>query len=351
MSDIFDSFIRGKVSSATDEPKCFYGIPYVGATDKNNGVLDFLEPNVKKVQLGNCITFIRDGQGSVGSSVYRTTPFIATVNTSSGYAKWLNECNGIFVSTASNQVRTKYSFGYKRKEERLISERIMLPMTNSGEPDYDYMTEFIWQKRKALLTKYRACIEKRISELGELVQISDLKGKEWKPIAIKSIFERLIPGKGKGLNHLTKVNDLGINYIGATNRNNGVLCYVKDDDIAKHMILQGNCIGFIKNGDGSAGYAIYKAESFISTSDIIYGYASWLNKFTGLFFVAAQDMIEQKYSHGYKRNKQHLEADKVMLPINNDGAPDFDYMEQYVKNLMLKKYQQYLAFLETREKY
>ncbi|WP_368103219.1 hypothetical protein [Bifidobacterium pseudocatenulatum] len=40
------------------------------------------------------------------------------------------------------------------------------------------------------------------------------------------------------------------------------------------MILEGNCIGFIKNGDGSAGFAIYKAEQFISTSDVLYdGYA------------------------------------------------------------------------------
>ena len=132
LGGLFDSLIRGRVSSVAEEPKCYYGVPYVGATDKNNGVLDFLEPNSEKIQQGNCITFIRDGQGSVGSSIYRATPFIATVNTTSGYAAWLNEYNGIFVSTASNQVRSKYSFGYKRKEERLIAEKVMLPTTNKG---------------------------------------------------------------------------------------------------------------------------------------------------------------------------------------------------------------------------
>lgn len=118
---------------------------------------------------------------------------------------------------------------------------------------------------------------------------------------------------------------------------------------SRPMILEGNCICFIKNGNGSAGFAIYKAEQFISTSDVLYGYADWFNKFTGLFFVVAQDMIEHKYSHGCKRNKEHLAGDKVMLPVTDSGEPDYRYMEQYAKNMMLRKYQQYLAFLNRSD--
>ena len=39
---------------------------------------------------------------------------------------------------------------------------------------------------------------------------------------------------------------------------------------------------------------------------------------------------------------------QIMLPVDNDGKPDYAYMEQYVKNMMLKKYEQYLAFLQQR---
>ena len=38
-----------------------------------------------------------------------------------------------------------------------------------------------------------------------------------------------------------------------------------------------------------------------------------------------------------------------MLPIDNAGEPDYEYMEQYVKNMMLRKYQQYLAFLDRSD--
>ena len=60
-------------------------------------------------------------------------------------------------------------------------------------------------------------------------------------------------------------------------------------------------------------------------------------------------MIEHKYSHGYKRNKEHLAGDKVMLPVTDSGEPDYEYMEQYAKNLMLKKYKQYLTFLDYKK--
>ena len=69
----------------------------------------------------------------------------------------------------------------------------------------------------------------------------------------------------KGLNYLEK-NDKGISYLGATNRNNGVLEFVKDDEKLKY---KGNCIAFIRNGEGSMGYAVYKKEDFIATSRAI----------------------------------------------------------------------------------
>lgn len=39
---------------------------------------------------------------------------------------------------------------------------------------------------------------------------------------------------------------------------------------------------------------------------------------------------------------------KLMLPVDDDGKPDYAYMEQYVKNMMLRKYKQYLAFIDKQ---
>ena len=173
-----------------------------------------------------------------------------------------------------------------------------------------------------------------------------LTEKEWKPIKIIDIFETIKPGKISQANQFEKVSNGGVNYIAATNRNNGVLYYLEPSEDLKKKVQSGNCIGFIKDGDGSAGYAIYKHEPFASTVNVIYGYADWLNRENGLFFVAAQDMIEDKYSHGYKRNLQHLRGDKVMLPVDDKGNPDFAYMTLYsaeVRGGMLMRYKNFIA--------
>ena len=38
---------------------------------------------------------------------------------------------------------------------------------------------------------------------------------------------------------------------------------------------------------------------------------------------------------------------KIMLPVSDKEIPDFSYMELCAKMMMLKKYRDYLAFLET----
>lgn len=41
-----------------------------------------------------------------------------------------------------------------------------------------------------------------------------------------------------------------------------------------------------------------------------------------------------------------VKREQVMLPTTDKGEPDYSYMEQYSKNLMFRKYKQYLTFLE-----
>jgi hypothetical protein len=323
-------------------------IPYITRSNSNNGIANFVSEN--NFDFGSddagCITVGLDTQ----TAFYQPHKFVTGQNIQIITNDFLNENNAPFyVTILKNQMIAKFNWGGNGATlGRMKRLEALIPVTNTGDPDYNYMEEYTQQKRKSMLKKYRVHVEKQISEIGKPINIPKLNEKKWEPIRIIELFDSFVPGKSKGLNHLLRTSNGGINYIGATNRNNGVLCYVLNDESTKKMALPGNCIGFIKNGDGSAGYAIYKAESFISTSDVIYGYADWINRFTGIFFVAAQDMIEDKYSHGYKRNKDHLKGDMVMLPVTDEGTPDYEYMEQYSKNLMLKKYKQYLSYLDSK---
>jgi len=47
---------------------------------------------------------------------------------------------------------------------------------------------------------------------------------------------------------------------------------------------------------------------------------------------------------------KHMKAIETMLPVDGAGKPDFAYMEQHAKNMMARKYTQYLSFLDRMSK-
>ena len=63
--------------------------------------------------------------------------------------------------------------------------------------------------------------------------------------------------------------------------------------------------------------------------------------------------VIEKQSSNFNFNREINDARiknmQIILPITDCGKPDYEYMEQYVKNMMLRKYQQYLAFLKLGE--
>ncbi|MCU0427803.1 MAG: restriction endonuclease subunit S [Candidatus Kapabacteria bacterium] len=181
---------------------------------------------------------------------------------------------------------------------------------------------------------------KRIEQVQDFEAVEPLNQQEWGEFEIGKLFS-LSAGKSKGLNHLKKTNS-GINYLGATNANNGVLAFVEIKG-NESMIQQGNCIAFIRNGEGSMGFSIYKAEDFIATSDISVGYAEFLNREVGLFLTTIADRIRGKYNFGYKRSDARLKKEKLQLPIAPTGQPDYAYMENYIKKLEYEKLMKYVA--------
>ena len=69
--------------------------------------------------------------------------FIATSDITAGYAPFLDRYTGTFITTVADKVRGKYSYNYKRNEERLKKEMIQLPIDNSGLPDWQFMHDYM----------------------------------------------------------------------------------------------------------------------------------------------------------------------------------------------------------------
>lgn len=233
--------------------------------------------------------------------------------------------------------------GYARHWRKAKKVGIELPVTDSGEPDYAYMAEYVQQKRNAMLAKYRTYVEARIAELGEVAEIPALDEKEWREFSLDDIFT---VSAGKRLETRNKVPGTRP-FIGATDNNNGVTGFVGNDNSSR----DGNVLGV--NYNGAPCIAFYHPYECIFTDDVkrlhLRHYSD--NKFVLLFFVSVFAKQRSKYSYGYKFKEQRMLRQKLMLPITDSGEPDYEYMEQYAKNMMLRKYRQYLAYLDRQKQW
>lgn len=317
-------------------------IPLVSARKVNNGIKGFVDNPAKVIKGGNVISLNNDGDGGAGLAYYQPVDFALDTHVTALHPQKVISSDALLCMTASIS-KQHAVFGHGRSISLPRAHRIqnMLPVTDSGEPDYEYMAEYARQKRNAMLAKYRAYVEARIAELGEAVEIPKLNEKEWREFSLDDIFT---VGAGKRLETRNKIPGVRP-FIGATDNGNGVTGFVGNDNASKDS----NVLGV--NYNGAPCIAFYHPYECIFTDDVkrlhLRNYED--NKFVLLFFVSVFAKQRSKYSYGYKFKEQRMLRQKLMLPVTDSGEPDYEYMEQYAKNMMLRKYQQYLAFLEQSD--
>lgn len=315
------------------------GVPFVASGSVNNGVMKLCAPlEDEPLDKGGCITV----SPVDGSTFYQPMDFLGRGGAGSSIlmlrSDKLDLYRGLFMSRAIQQTCSKYTYGHMGNKDSIKRERVMLPVDDAGEPDYEYMAEYTRQKREAMLDKYFEYAEERVAELGDIVDIPALDEKEWAEFTLSDIFT---VGAGKRLETRNKIPGTRP-FIGATDNGNGVTGYVANDNASKDS----NVLGV--NYNGAPCIAFYHPYECIFSDDVkrLHLKAHEDNEFVLLFFVAIFAQQKVKYSYGYKFKEQRMLRQKLMLPVDDAGEPDYAYMEQYAKNMMLRKYRQYLAFLE-----
>ena len=309
-------------------------IPLITAGFKNEGVAELIK-NEEQKSYSNAVTI-----DMFGNVFYREYEFKCDDNIHVLSNSKITKFSGQFICNCFKQTTENiFSYGKQFRLKTIEKLKILLPINSKGEPDYTYMEEFMQQIEKNKLIKFTIYLSKRIEQVKAFKEVEPLSKKEFGEFEIGKLF-KLFPGKSKGLNHLQKSNS-GTNYLGATNLNNGVLAIVKSEGNEK-MIQKGNSIAFIRNGEGSMGFSVYKLEDFIATSDISVGYSQNMNREIGLFITTIADQVRGKYNFGYKRSDTRLKKEKLQLPINKQGQPDYEYMENYIKKIEYEKLTNYL---------
>ncbi len=163
------------------------------------------------------------------------------------------------------------------------------------------------------------------------IGVINLNFNKYKNFALDEIFTNIEDTRGATTNELTKGDE--VPYIAAKKSNNGLNAMCAKEENSQY-ISKGNCIVFIHIGAGSAGYTTYQENDFIGMSGkTSCGYNENLNKYNALFLVAILDQERPKYSFGRSWTGERLLKTKIKLPVDNQGNPDWKFMEDYIKSL------------------
>lgn len=334
LKDIFPKIQRGKRLKKSDHTLGY--MPYISSSALNNGVDGFIG-NTNNVRIfDSCLTIANSG--SVGACFYQPFSFVASDHITKLENIHLNKYIYLFISTVASRLSEKYSFNREMNDNRIKRELIMLPVNDLGEPDYCFMTNYMIDLETKKLISYKNYISKRVKELLSSKKVVALKDKKNGEFFIEDIADIL-----SGQDIYERERKIGITpYITATANNNGIGYFVDNSN----NTMESNCISVNRNG--SVGYAFYHPYSGLYGNDTRKLRPNVVNKYVALFITQVISKQRDKYGYGYKMGTGRLKRQKILLPLKSDKTPDYEYMEQYMKQIELKELENYLKYINQK---
>ena len=114
-------------------------VVYITRSALNNGCSGFIEEIPKKMEQGNCITIGAEGL----YAFYQDSNFLPGVKVYTLRHEKLNQNIGMFICTLLNASVFKYSYCRARILEKIMEETLPLPVDSTGNPDWNFMNDFI----------------------------------------------------------------------------------------------------------------------------------------------------------------------------------------------------------------
>lgn len=332
VADIFDHIQRGKRLKNADHIPGNW--PYVSSSALNNGVADWIKPTENSRVFGESISLANSG--SVGTAFYEPFDYVASDHITSFHLGNGSKYIYLFMAACLEKQKHNFSFNREVNEARLKRLRIMLPVNDKGQPDYDFMSDYVDQQKKQLQSKYVIYAQKKLQMLGTPKPLKTLSELNWNYVRINDI---ATVKSGKDIYARERVSG-DLPYVTSGTSNNGIGYFVGNDNKSKadHVISV--------NRNGAVGEAFYHSYTALFGNDCRTLVLNEQYEYAPFFIAAMLSKQKKAFSYSRKLGTARLKRLQIMLPVNDQGQPDYDYMEQYVKNLMIKKYQSYLDYLQ-----
>lgn len=162
--------------------------------------------------------------------------------------------------------------------------------------------------------------------------IPALNEKKWEAFFVEDV---VTINSGRDIYDTERVSG-NIPYVSSSSVNNGICHFVSN----LNETLEADCISVNRNG--SVGYAFFHPYKALYSNDCRKLRPKVKNQYISLFIAIQITEQRGKYNCGYKMGTGRLKRQKIMLPVADDGLPDYAYMEQCVKNQIITLKLQYL---------
>ena len=315
---LFD-FYRGKEAAPNRVPDG--DIPFISETRANNGMVKLASS--EHIFPGKSITVSVNYASTV---LYQEKDFCASVNIIVLHNDKLTVNAGLFLVAVISKLHQKYSYNDKVSAFKLKQENIKLPVTSSGEPDWQYMDSYI-AKRAALAHKY-------VSELAKTKDKPEpLKINGWKEFKLTELFTVNSGTKFDKRRVILTPEPHNINFIGRTGSLNGINAkcgmYKNTEPFSAGLLTV--ALG------GTIGACFVQDKPFYTSQnvDVLIPLKCYVSKMTWNVkqFIASCIFYESQnnYLTFVRELNKHIKRDFVIkLPVDSTGHPDWQYMDSYI---------------------
>lgn len=129
-------------------------LPFLGRSGLNNGVVDYVNADLSKINLGKVITVALDG--STGATFYQHHPFcsgqnIWILNPKTDVISDFDQYVAIYLVASIRKAVENYSYNLSLTKTRLLKVDILVPVVNELEIDVQAMRDCVMSLRNAEL--------------------------------------------------------------------------------------------------------------------------------------------------------------------------------------------------------
>ena len=322
-------------------------VPYVSSTANNNGVDAYIEAIKGTRVFENCISLANSG--SVGTAFYEPFAFVASDHVTSLKRENTSQYVYLFLTAVLEQQKSNFDFNREINDLRIKKMRIMLPVDDNDEPDYQFMEDYMKELMVAKRKQYQEYVEQRLAELDIDAKMSkwggynlDLESRDWKAVPLGNLFSM---ERGKAKKDTVKEGGQ-YPFVSAKISNNGVRMFVEKPGV----LFPANTISLNSNGDGGTGFGYYQPYDYtidVNTTALIPQNDKLTNQFCELFIVGCFGWLHNHFGNALPLSLKRAKKACIMLPVDDNDEPDYDFMEECGRKMMARKYMQYLKFLES----